>query len=494
MLTYQDYLKTDNVTKWLQSALVEYTNSAEYKSAKMQAEYMAGRDTEIVNTVKLIYDMTGMPATDYTASNNRISSNILHRLISQRCTYSLGNGVSFAGSKQERGEDGKTHTVDAVKDLLGNRFDTAVYRAAYWACGNGESYTYVHKGHRVDKWEFDLFKRVEFLPLYDELTGQLRGGIRFFSVDSTDYTKPIIATLYTERGYQRYQTPEGEYGFAALAPMGEITPYTEHVNESEADGVEVVSGRNFSTLPIIPLYPNESRTSVLDNLKAKIDALDMALSGFANDMQDVAQIYWLVSGALGATDDEMAALRDKAKYLHILNIDGDHSSITPYTQEPPYAARQAFINELIDKIYADFGALNVLNISAAQKTATEIEAAYQPMDEEADAFEYQLIEYIQGILSIVGVEDMPIFKRNRVSNQKEQTEMILMAESVLDKQTILEKLPWISVDEVDDILSRLDAQETADKQDMEELRRAIDEERANSEEDRHADDAGGNRA
>ena len=458
MITYQDFLKADNKTKWLQSALVEYTGSAEYKKALMEGEYMAGRDTTIVDTVKVLYDMTGRPMTDFTAANNRISSNILHRLISQRCTYSLGNGISFASRKQQRGEDGKVQTVDSVKEMLGNKFDNAVYRAAYWACGDGESYTYIHKGHYEDKWEFDLFKKAEFLPLYDEYTGKLRGGIRFWSLDMKDKTRPIIAILYTEEGYQRYETPEKKYGYAALEPVGKVTPYTEKVRVSEADGVEVVGSEENSVFPIVPLYPNESHASALDNLKTKIDALDMALSGFANDMEDVAQIYWLVNGGLGASDDELTAMRDKAKLLHILNIDGDHSSITPYTQEPPYNARQAFIQEMVQKIYSDYGALNVINISAQQRTATEIEAAYQPMDEEADAFEYQIIEYIQQILAVIGLDDVPVFKRNRISNQKEQTEMIMLAASVLDKQTILEKLPWVSVDEVDDILSRADAE------------------------------------
>ena len=449
IITYQDYLKADNVTIWLQSALVEYTNSKEYKKALMEAEYMAGRDTEIVNTVKLVYDAMGTPCTDFTASNNRISSNILHRLISQRCAYSLGNGITFP-------EEDK----DAIKEQLGDKFDNKLFKAAYWARGNGESYTYVHKGHYEDKWEFDVFKRSEFLPLYDEYTGKLRGGIRFWSLDIKDSTRPIIAILYTEQGYQRFQTPEKEYGYAALQPVNEITPYTERVQVSEADGVEVIGQGENSTFPIVPLYPNESKCSDLDNLKAKIDALDIALSGFANDMQDVAQVYWLVNGAMGASDDELTQLRDRAKFLHILNIDGDHSSIEPFTQEPPYNAREAFIQKMIDRIYADYGALNVTQVSGQQRTATEIEAAYQPMDEEADAFEYQIIDYIQQILRIMGLpESVPQFVRNRIANQKEQTQMVMMAADYVDDRTMLELLPFIPVDKIDDILAAKDGAE-----------------------------------
>ena len=59
---------------------------------------------------------------------------------------------------------------------------------------------------------------------------------------------------------------------------------------------------------------------------------------------------------------------------------------------------------------------------------------------------------------MMGIDDTPVFVRNKVSNQKEMTEMILSAGAYLDTQTILEKLPWITVDEVDGILARTDAE------------------------------------
>ena len=88
------------------------------------------------------------------------------------------------------------------------------------------------------------------------------------------------------------------------------------------------------------------------------------------------------------------------------------------------------------------------------------------MDEEADAFEYQLITFIRMIMDMMGIDAVPVFRRNRVSNQKEQTEMVMLAAQYLDDQTILEKLPWISVDEVDDILARKDVESHKRFEDM----------------------------
>ena len=68
------------------------------------------------------------------------------------------------------------------------------------------------------------------------------------------------------------------------------------------------------------------------------------------------------------------------------------------------------------------------------------------------------------MLALIGVEDTPVFKRNRISNQKEQVEMVAVEAGmgVLDQETILNKLPNISPDEVAGILARL-AAEGADR-------------------------------
>lgn len=456
IITYQDWERAENKTKWLQSALVSYRNSKEYKRAREEAEYMAGRNCAILDMVKVIYDMAGMPATDFTATNTKIRNRLIHRLVTDRCSYSLGNGVSFASKTKEPTEDGNVQTVDATKQELGQDFDQIIYQWAYWAQSNGAAYLYVHKGYEADEWEYTLFRKTEFLPLYDEHTGALRGGIRFWSLDWGK--RPINAVLYLETGYIRYETPEKKYSLASLQPVSEIQPYIETVATSEAYGEEVAGAQETTMLPIFPLYSGENRDSALDNLKPLIDAYDMVLSGFANDIQDCAQVYWLISGAYGMSEGDKRQLLDRLILQHMAVVDGENSNITPYTQEIPYQARNECLKQLRNQMYENFGGFDVHTVEAGA-TNDHIEAAYWPMDEEADAFEYQLIKAIRMILAMMGIEDTPIFSRNRVSNQKEQTEMVMMAAQYLDRQTILEKLPWITVDEVEGILFRQDAED-----------------------------------
>ena len=456
MITYQDYERAENKTKWLQNAIVSYRNSKEYKAAADQQEYMTGRNTAILNTVKIIYNMAGLPENDFTASNFKLMNKQIHRMVTDRCSYSLGNGVSFASAKRAKDAEGKTVTVDETKELLGDKFDTYVFRTAYWAQANGKAFLHVHMSEEKEEWEYTLFKMTEFLPLYDEKDGSLRGGIRFWSLDWGK--RPITAVLYLEAGYIRYETPEKKYGVSSLQPVTDLLPYIEIVEESEAFGEEVVGTGNLTRLPIFPLYSGENRESVLVNQKGKIDAYDMISSGFANDLTDCAQVYWLISGAMGMTEADKRQLLDRLILQHMAVVDGENSSITPYTQEIPWQAREKCLQMLETRMYKDFGGFDVQSIQAGD-TNDHVEAAYWPMDEEADAFEYEVITFIQMILDMMGIDDVPQFKRNKVSNQKEQTEMVLLAAPHLDDRTILEKLPWITVDEVDDILARKDGED-----------------------------------
>lgn len=456
IITYQDYERATDKTAWLQAALVSYRNSKEFKKALDEQEYMTGRNTSIMQTVRVIYNMAGLPEPDFTASNMKIMDNTIHRLVTDRCSYSLGNGVSFPGRHKEI-KDGKTVFVDPVKDILGDKFDRALKRTAYWALSNSAAYLYVHMGRRKPEWQYTLFKKTEFLALYDEETGDLRGGVRFWSIDWGK--RPITAVLYLENGYIRYRTAADEYSISALKQDGDLRPYIETVQTSEAFGEEVVGSENLTRLPIFPLYSGEMRNSALDRLRDTIDATDMVLSGFVNDIHDIPQVYWLISGAMGMTEKDKRQLLDRLILQHMAVVDGENSHIQGYTQDIPYEAREKCLDRLRNKMYEKYGGFDVHTIEAGA-TNDHIEAGYWPMDEEADDFEYEIIDFVQAILEMMGQTEgtTPIFKRNRVSNQKEQTEMVVSAANWLDDQTILEKLPFISVDEVDDILARKDGE------------------------------------
>jgi len=443
VLTFQDFLEEPNVLDFIGKAINQHISSEDYKIARSADAYDRQKNETIYNYVRMIFTSTGTSVEDFTAANNKIASNFFHRLNTQRCMYSLGNGISFSDHKEKRIVDGVEKTVDLTDEMLGNEFDTDLKDGAYKALIHGVSFGF---------WNLNklyVFPLTEFVPLWDEETGALRAGIRFWQLD-TD--KPMIAVLYEEDGYTKFKggRHSGSLNFTVVQHK---RAYKQVYRESDADGEEVVGLENYGRLPIVPLWGSKLHQSTLVGMQRAIDSYDLIRSGFANDLTDCAQIYWILSNCSAMTEPELARFRDRLKIQHIAVADTENSGVTPYTQEIPFQARQAYLDGMRAAIYEDFGGLDVHTI-AAGSTNDHIDAAYQPLDENADDFEYQIIKFVQQILALMGVEDTPVFKRNRISNQMEQVQMVMMETPYLDDETVLQKLPNITVDEIPGILQR----------------------------------------
>ena len=269
----------------------------------------------------------------------------------------------------------------------------------------------------------------------------------------------MTIVLYEEDGFTKYRTKED-----SRSKLVEIEPkraYIEQVRSIPADGVEEVIGtQNYSSLPIVPLWGSKLHQSTLVGMRESIDSYDLIRSGFANDLTDCAQIYWIIENAGGMTEGDMARFMDRLVMNHIVQADTTSGSkVTPYTQEVPYAARQEYLDSIRAEIYESFGALDVHTV-AAGATNDHIDAAYQPMDEEAMDFEFQVSECVRQILELMGIDDSPVYKRKRISNEKEQVEMLVAEAQWLDRETILRKLPNVTPEEVPAIIERLDEEDT----------------------------------
>lgn len=448
MLTYQDFVEAGDANRegFVLEAIERHKSCKAYRMARMADAYDRQENTTINTYVQKVFDITGSKLVDFTASNNKIASNLFHRLNTQRTMYSLGQGVSFI-DVDEVGKEDKT------KEKLGKHFDHDLRTLAYYALIHGVCFGF---------WNLDrmfVFPLTEFCPLWDECDGTLKAGIRFWRIDQS---RPMQVVLYEADGYTRYQSSQDANGVTSerLDVVEEKRPYIEKTSYTPADGIEqVIGGENYSALPVVPMWGSKLHQSTLVGMRQAIDSYDLIRSGFANDLTDCAQIYWLVSNAGGMGDADLQKFLDRLKINHVALVDSDDGgNAQAYTQEIPYAARKEYLQMIRDGIYEDFGALDVHTV-AAGATNDHIDAAYQPMDEEASDFEYQVSEFIQQLLGLMGVEDAPVFKRSRISNQKEQVDMVVAEAQWLDRETILRKLPNVSPSEVQAIKDRLDTED-----------------------------------
>ena len=116
------------------------------------------------------------------------------------------------------------------------------------------------------------------------------------------------------------------------------------------------------------------------------------------------------------------------------------------------------MDRLAKDMYADYMALNIDEIKGGANTATQIRAAYEPMNNKADQFEYCVIEFLQGILSVAGLEDKPTFTRSYLVNTTEEISVLLQAAQYLDDEYVTRKILTLLGDagKADEIIASMD--------------------------------------
>lgn len=430
MYTYQDLLNVgDDENKridFIHTLIESHKTSDDYKLAVIAQAYDKRQNVTISSYRKLLYTISGEAVEDNFSANYKIASNFFDRFITQESQYLLGNGVSW--------NSGWT------SDRLGDDFDTKLQELGRNALVDGVGFGFWNYDH------MEVFRLTEFMPLYDEEDGAMKAGIRFWQIDAL---KPLRATLYELDGYTSYIWRKGERG-AVLKPK---RGYKANYKYTDADGEEIFDYENYPSFPIVPMWGNPAHQSEIVGIREQIDAYDLIKSGFANDLDDASQIYWIINNAGGMDDIDLAQFIQRIKTVKAAVVDEDGARAESHTIDVPYASREALLERLRNDLYDDFMALDTKQIASGATTATQIKAAYEPLNNKADMFEYQVIDFLHDILMLAGIDDVPSFTRSMIVNTQEEIQTIMQASVSLSGDYVTEKILTLlgDIDKIEDI-------------------------------------------
>ena len=418
-------------------AIREHKGSDLYKTAYDAELYYKHQNPTIMRFQKFVYNQFGQKVPDIWSPNNKIASNWYNYFTTQAVSYLLGNGVTFQN--------------ESNKDKLGNDFDKKVQDIATHAKNGGVAFGFWNLDH------LECFDLTEFVPIYDEDDGGLKAGIRFWQIDDS---KPLRATLYELDGYTDYIKRKGE----DAAILHDKRAYTQIVRKNEIDGETILDGDPPAGFPIVPLW-NINRQSDLVGNRGTIDAYELMVSGLINNVSDGEFIYWILKNCGGMNEADDAKFIEQLKLTRVAHADGDDgASVEAHNVNVEFQATAEALDRLTNQLYVDFMALKVQDVSAGSVTATQIQAAYEPINQKTDQFEYQVTEFINGILALAGIDDEPTYTRSQMSNQSELLEMVLQAAEYLDDEYVTTKILTLLGDagKAKEVLKRKDA-EAADR-------------------------------
>ena len=433
MKTYQDLMavgeRDEDRIDFVKSAIEYHKGTDFYKNALIAQDYAKRRNTTIVTYQKLLYTLSGKAVPDNYSANYKLCSGFFKRFTTQQSQFLLGNGINW--------------TEEGTSERLGENFDSRVQKAGRYALIDGVTFGFWNLDH------LEIFRLTEFVPFRDELDGSLKAGIRFWQVDQE---KPMRAVLYEMDGYTDFLY-DSEGGHIVNPKRG----YVALTRTTPAEGMEIYDYENYPSFPIVPLWANDEHQSELIGIRESIDAYDLIKSGFANDIDDASLIYWTISNAGGMDDVDLVKFVERMKTVKAAVVDDDGAKAEAHTIQIAYESREAILNRIRSDLYEDYMALDTKNLSAGGAiTATQIEAAYEPLNEKTDLFEYNVIEFIKEILRLIGIKDNPTFTRSMIVNKQEEIQNVTQSAQHLSEEYVTKKILSIlgDIDQIDEIMDQ----------------------------------------
>lgn len=454
MITYQDLLSVTGGdlerTEFVKKVIKSHSSSDLYNTARIADDYYRSRNTTIMGYQKMITTVTGQQVVDRFSPVHRSTSNFFKIFVTQLSQYLLGNGTTWKN--------------DSTKRKLGEDFDTRLQEAVKSSLRGAVSFLFFNMDH-VEVFHVYDRKQGCFAPLYDENSGGLCAGVRYWQID---LNKPLRATLYEIDGYTEMlwddkNRPTMEWvhvgGDAYIQPK---MPYKLQVASSVMTGTEIIAGENYPSFPIIPLWANPECQSEIVGLREKIDAYDMILNGFENDL-DNAQLYWIIKGAGGMDDADLSQFLDRLRTVKAA-APADGQEIAPVEVNIPYEARERLLDRLEKQLYKDAMIMNPESLASSAATATQIMAAYTPQNNKADELEYCILDCIHGLLNVAGLPDeTPSFTRSMIVNAQEEVQTVVVAATYLSAEYVTTKILTLlgDGDKADEVLSQMNADDVS---------------------------------
>ena len=436
MKTYQDLQEQTTEKQRMEfcmQAIREHASDPKTQEAEIAEQYFNGLNVTIERYDKFITDVYGQQVKDIWSPNHKIKCHLYPYFITQSVLTLLGNGISFSD--------------ESTLEKLGKKFEHTMMKLMIDSLNGGIAFGFWNLDH------LERFKLTEFVPLYDEETGRLSAGIRWWQMNPN---KPLRITLFEIDGVTEYIKRKN----SDIEILVDKKPYVSIISSS-ATGTEIAQGEPYAGFPIIPLENINGKSAIYGN-RDTLDAYDLIASKLVNNIDGGEFIYWIIKNAPYMQDDptELQAFLQKLRTSGVVAT-GEGQEVDSHTVEIPVEATDSGLEFLRKQLFSDFMAFDPESVSGGADTATRIIAAYEPLNEKLDLLEYQVTEFIENLLALIGIDDVPTYTRSIITNKAEEIQNVIQAASFTSEDYTTQKLLELlgDADKVADVLQNKDREE-----------------------------------
>lgn len=369
-------------------------------------------------------------------ADNRIPRNFHGLIVNQKASYAFTAPPVF--------DVGDASANSAITECLGDEYskncmelcinaaNAKIGWVHYWESEEGFEWAVVDSKQIIPVWSKNLKKKlIGVFRVYDEIDEQ----------SGDNYT---IYEYWTDTECQAFRRKTADTFDESFAVYN---MFYDPGND------EMISSytHSFERVPFIPFRNNNIGTNDLDNIKRLIDVYDKVYSGFINDLDDIQELIFVLSG-YGGTELN-GFLQDLKKYKTI-KVDGDEGSSNPGVStlsiEIPIEARKTVLDVTRKAIFEQGQGFDPQPESFGNQSGEALKFMYSLLEMKVGLMQTEFMlgfaELVRAICKYKGIECKSIIQtwtRTCIKNDTEQAQICKDSVGIVSKRTILKNHPLV---------------------------------------------------
>lgn len=489
LINYKLYADATGInTKRLQD-LIDTDRKSPHKVKMREGIRYFNKEHDILNYVRT-YWHEGKEVPDKVKTNRKLIHPFHQLAVNRKTAYICSKPVKVT-TKEPDIVDPDKPTAEESKQLkdaqdfqnylgeyLNDDFNQMLYDTVE-DISNGGFAVWKMNVNPDEELEFILIPAKECAPIYDmQHQNKLIGMLRYYKFpfvnSSTGKMKELYKVEYYTDNNVTYWEQQEDESFVSDYSYNTNTNVFGHFEKWNTTKPGEVQQLGWGRVPFVIIKNNSKCTTDLDNIKTLIDAYDLVVSGFCNDLLDFDKLVYVIKnfmGLIGKPGDLQAGISEIAMAVkniheHGLILTDDKGGADTIKAEIPVEAKKEFLKMTREAIFylgEDVDTSSESFINAPSGWA--IELRYVPLDQKADRTISQvklaLKDFYWFVTKFINMKYkknfdsagiVTTFNKTIITNKLEMVQ--LLAQSNISQQTYLENHPLIN--SAEDELKRMD--------------------------------------
>lgn len=389
-------------------------------------------------------DETGNPIRN---ADNRIPRNYHGLIVNQKASYAFTAPPLF--------DVGSQPVNEKITDALGDEYK----KNCMELCVNAAncSVAWVHYWRGESGFEWAVVDSKEIIPVMSRsLKKKLMGVFRVYSdIDEATGDTYVIYEYWTETECQAFRRRIGDTVDVGLL-------YYDMFADPETGAMLSQYSHDMGEVPFIPFRNNNIDTDDLINIKPLIDVYDKVFSGFIDDLDDIQELIFVLTG-YGGTELN-GFLQDLKKYK-VIKLDAeDGADAKTLSIEIPVEARNTVLDVTRKAIFEQGQGFDPQPENFGNQSGEALKFMYSMLEMKVGLmqteFELGFARLIRAICQFYGLKCGRIVQtwtRTCIKNDTEQAQICQQSVGIVSKKTILKNHPL--VEDADAELKQLEKEE-----------------------------------